>query len=134
MIEVPTRWGGIPVQYHYLTHSAATKLVVLFPGPGYTLDASVMWYVARAAFDAGCDGIGIELSEVRKMRLSVEALKAIALPKPIRSLRESDQSKVLHFAWTFYDHIAGEVDVAVDGKLSPYNWCEIIEWLLLLTN
>lgn len=48
---------------------------------------------------------------------ALEALNAIALPKSIRSLRESDQSKALHFARTCYDHIAGEVGVAVMDKM-----------------
>ncbi len=47
------------------------------------------------------------------MGQALEALNAIAPPKPIRSLRESDQSKALHFSRTCYDHIAGEVGVAL---------------------
>lgn len=46
----------------------------------------------------------------------LEALNAIAPPKPIRSLRESEQSKALHFARTCYDHIAGEVGVNLTDK------------------
>lgn len=48
---------------------------------------------------------------------ALEALNAIAPPKLIRSLRESDQSKALHFARTCYDHIAGEVGVALIDKM-----------------
>lgn len=48
---------------------------------------------------------------------ALEALHAIAPPKPVRSLRESDQSKALHFARTCYDHIAGEVGVALTHRL-----------------
>ncbi len=48
---------------------------------------------------------------------ALEALNAIALPKKIRSLRESDQSKTLRFARTCYDHIAGEVGVALTDRL-----------------
>jgi DNA-binding transcriptional ArsR family regulator len=48
---------------------------------------------------------------------ALEALNAIAPPKPICSLRESDQSRALHFARTCYDHIAGEVGVAVTDKM-----------------
>lgn len=48
---------------------------------------------------------------------ALEALSAIAIPKPVRSLRESDQSKALHFARTCYDHIAGEVGVALTNKM-----------------
>jgi len=48
---------------------------------------------------------------------ALEALNAIAPPKPVRSLRESDQSKALHFARTCYDHIAGEVGVALTDRM-----------------
>ena len=48
---------------------------------------------------------------------ALEALNAIAPAKPVRSLRESDQSKALHFARTCYDHIAGEVGVAFTDKI-----------------
>ncbi len=80
MIEVPTRWGGIPAQYHYLTHSAvSSKLVVLFPGQGYTLDAPVMWYAARAAFDAGCDVIGVEYGyQANRAELDIDDLHYLA--------------------------------------------------------
>lgn len=47
----------------------------------------------------------------------LEALNAIAQPKPVCSLRESEQSKALHFARTCYDHIAGEVGVALTDRL-----------------
>jgi len=47
---------------------------------------------------------------------ALEALHLIARSKPIRSLRESDHSKALHFARTCYDHIAGEVGVALTGR------------------
>lgn len=48
---------------------------------------------------------------------ALEALNAIAPPKPVRSLRDSDQSKALRFARTCYDHIAGEVGVALTDKI-----------------
>lgn len=48
---------------------------------------------------------------------ALEALNAIAPARPVRSLRESDQSKALHFARTCYDHIAGEVGVALTDKM-----------------
>jgi len=60
-IEVPTRWGYIPAKYPFEKHSTGSyKLAVLFPGQAYTLDAPVMRYAASAAFDAGCDVIGVE--------------------------------------------------------------------------
>ncbi len=48
---------------------------------------------------------------------ALEALSVIAPLKPIRSLRESEQSKSLHFARTCYDHIAGEIGVALTDKI-----------------
>lgn len=48
---------------------------------------------------------------------ALETLNSIAPPKPVRSLRESEQSKALHFARTCYDHIAGEVGVTLTDKM-----------------
>ncbi|AKF95785.1 ArsR/SmtB family transcription factor [Brevibacillus laterosporus] len=48
---------------------------------------------------------------------ALEALNVIATPKPIRSLKEYDQSKVLRYARTCYDHIAGEVGVGLTDRL-----------------
>jgi DNA-binding transcriptional ArsR family regulator len=48
---------------------------------------------------------------------ALEALNSIAPPKPVRSLRESEQSKALQFARTCYDHIAGEVGVTLTDKM-----------------
>ncbi|CAG7626032.1 ArsR/SmtB family transcription factor [Paenibacillus allorhizosphaerae] len=48
---------------------------------------------------------------------ALEALNAIATQKPIRSLKEYDQSKVLRYARTCYDHIAGEVGVRLTDRL-----------------
>jgi hypothetical protein len=60
-IEVPTRWGVLPAKYQDLTHrTGSSHLAILFPGRNYTIDAPVMWYSARAAFDAGCDVLGVE--------------------------------------------------------------------------
>lgn len=59
--ETPTRWGRHPAKYSYLEHSTkSSKLAVLFPGMAYPLDAPLMWYATRAAFDAGCDVLGVE--------------------------------------------------------------------------
>ncbi len=48
---------------------------------------------------------------------ALEALNSIAPQKPVRSLWESEQSKALQFARTCYDHIAGEVGVALTDKM-----------------
>ncbi|MED4911543.1 helix-turn-helix domain-containing protein [Brevibacillus centrosporus] len=48
---------------------------------------------------------------------ALEALLAIATPRPIRSLRESDQVRAMRFARTCYDHLAGEVGVALTDQL-----------------
>lgn len=55
---------------------------------------------------------------------ALEALNAIAKPKPVRSLREFDQSKVLRYARTCYDHIAGEVGVGLTDRLLALGWIE----------
>ncbi|QQE73736.1 helix-turn-helix transcriptional regulator [Brevibacillus composti] len=48
---------------------------------------------------------------------ALEALQAIASPQPVRSLRESDRVKKLHFARTCYDHLAGKIGVALTDRL-----------------
>ncbi|KIL39142.1 ArsR family transcriptional regulator [Gordoniibacillus kamchatkensis] len=48
---------------------------------------------------------------------ALEALQAIAPAKPVRSLRESDRLKALQYARTCYDHLAGQVGVALTDKL-----------------
>jgi DNA-binding transcriptional ArsR family regulator len=48
---------------------------------------------------------------------ALEALHSIASHKPIRSLRESDQLMVLRYARTCYDHLAGQVGVALTDRL-----------------
>ncbi len=59
--EVVTRWGTTPAKYQYLQQTApSSKLAVVFPGAAYNLDAPLMWYAARAAFQAGYDVIGVE--------------------------------------------------------------------------
>ncbi len=52
----------------------------------------------------------------------LEALAIVAKPKPVRSLRQSDETKALHFARTCYDHLAGEVGVAVTSKMLNHGW------------
>ncbi|EJL45529.1 putative transcriptional regulator [Brevibacillus sp. CF112] len=48
---------------------------------------------------------------------AMEALLTIANPVPVRSLRESEQLRVLRYARTCYDHLAGEVGVALTQKM-----------------
>ncbi|MFD2368738.1 ArsR/SmtB family transcription factor [Brevibacillus sp. GCM10020057] len=48
---------------------------------------------------------------------ALEALYTIAAPKPIRSLRESDQVRAMRYCRTCYDHLAGEVGVALTERL-----------------
>lgn len=48
---------------------------------------------------------------------ALESLNAIAPPKPVRSLRDSEQSKALQFARTCYDHLAGAVGVALSDQM-----------------
>lgn len=48
---------------------------------------------------------------------ALESLNAIANPKPIRSLRESEQLRALKFARTCYDHIAGELGVGLTDMM-----------------
>lgn len=52
----------------------------------------------------------------------LESLITIAPPVKVRSLRQSDQTKALHCARTCYDHIAGEVGVAVAETMVQRQW------------
>ena len=75
-IEVPTRWGALPARYNHLTHpTGSVTLAVLFPGRNYTLDAPLMWYSARAAFEAGCDVVGVEYGyQANRTELDIDEL------------------------------------------------------------
>ncbi|MDP4095398.1 winged helix-turn-helix domain-containing protein [Paenibacillus sp. P96] len=59
-----------------------------------------------------------------EVALALEALQAIAPQKPVRSLRESDQLKALHYARTCYDHLAGRIGVALNDRLHELKWIE----------
>jgi DNA-binding transcriptional ArsR family regulator len=48
---------------------------------------------------------------------AMEALGVIAPPRPVRSLRQSQQAQALRIARTCYDHLAGGVGVAVAEAL-----------------
>lgn len=52
----------------------------------------------------------------------IESLITIAPPVKVRSLRQSDQTKALHGARTCYDHIAGEMGVAVAESMVNRQW------------
>lgn len=59
-----------------------------------------------------------------EVALALESLQAIAPQKPVRSLRESDQLKALHYARTCYDHLAGRIGVALNDRLHELKWIE----------
>jgi DNA-binding transcriptional ArsR family regulator len=52
----------------------------------------------------------------------LEALAIVAKPAQVRSLRQSDQTRALRFARTCYDHLAGEVGVAVTSRMLALGW------------
>jgi DNA-binding transcriptional ArsR family regulator len=56
---------------------------------------------------------------------ALEALQIISPPKPVRSLRESDQLHALQFARTCYDHLAGKIGVAFTDRLLELEFIEI---------
>jgi DNA-binding transcriptional ArsR family regulator len=55
---------------------------------------------------------------------ALESLLAISPPKPIRSLRESDEFNHLRHARTCYDHLAGKIGVALTDRLVDMRWLE----------
>jgi hypothetical protein len=48
---------------------------------------------------------------------AVEALAIVAPQPPVRSLRDATRSAMLRYARTCYDHLAGEVGVALSCAL-----------------
>jgi hypothetical protein len=48
---------------------------------------------------------------------AVEALAIVAPQPPVRSLREASRSELIRYARTCYDHLAGEVGVALARSL-----------------
>ncbi|MFB5192493.1 hypothetical protein [Alicyclobacillus fastidiosus] len=72
VVKVPSCFGE-PASYKFFRHAdGSDRLAVLFPGHGYTLDAPVMWYVARAALEAGYDVLGVEYG-FQANRVAVQA-------------------------------------------------------------
>lgn len=53
----------------------------------------------------------------REVAQALEALTSISPVQKVRSLRESEQTKKLFFARTCYDHLAGEVGVALTESI-----------------
>jgi len=56
-------------------------------------------------------------ADVAGVAEAMEVLCLIAQPRPVRSLRQSQQAQALRFARTCYDHLAGAVGVAVTDAL-----------------
>ena len=54
----------------------------------------------------------------------LERLSALAPPVQIKSLRQSDQHRKVRYARTCYDHLAGELGVAVTKVLVERGWLE----------
>ncbi len=65
---------------------------------------------------------------------ALESLTTIAAPLKVRSLRQSDQAKALRFARSCYDHLAGEVGVAVTTKLMKRQWLILEEGNFTITD
>lgn len=65
---------------------------------------------------------------------ALEAIASIAPPAPVRSLRQSDQTKALRYARTCYDHIAGELGVAFSRALLNKGFIEEADGGYLLTS
>ncbi len=61
----------------------------------------------------------------REVGQALEALQTISPPKPVRSLRQSDQLHALQFARTCYDHLAGKIGVALTDRLLELELIEV---------
>ncbi|UUZ96568.1 winged helix-turn-helix domain-containing protein [Paenibacillus sp. P25] len=64
---------------------------------------------------------------------ALESLAAVAPPGPVRSLRQSDQARILSSGRTCYDHIAGKLGVGVTRALVAKGYVEEREEGYLLT-
>lgn len=53
---------------------------------------------------------------------ALESMLAISPSKPVRSLRESDELDHLRYCRTCYDHLAGEVGVALTDRFISLGW------------
>lgn len=58
--DVPSRWGRPATYVHRRLAGGGGRLALILPGYGYTLEAPVLHYAARAALAAGCDVLGVE--------------------------------------------------------------------------
>ncbi len=58
---------------------------------------------------------------------ALETLAVLAPPRPVRSLREADAGKAIHFARTCYDHLAGRVGVALAQQLVSGGWLTVAD-------
>lgn len=72
-------------------------------------------------------GIVIIVWQVPGVAHLLETMNLVAHPKPVSSLRQSEESKRLRFARTCYDHIAGQVGVALAGQLLENGWVAMTE-------
>lgn len=58
----------------------------------------------------------------REVAELLETMNAVAPRKPVASLRQSEEAKRLRFARTCYDHLAGQVGVALADRLLEDGW------------
>lgn len=56
---------------------------------------------------------------------ALEALSVVAKPVPVRSLRQSQEAQALRWARTCYDHLAGEIGVAVASQMLRFGWLSV---------
>lgn len=66
--------------------------------------------------------------------LILESFLAISPPPKIRSLRQSNQLKLLQNARTCYDHLAGKLGVALTESLVASNYITLEEKNFVLTS
>lgn len=110
----------------------ATMLLALMDGQSRPAGELARLAGVRASTASGhlqrlTDGGLIEVTVVGRNRYyrltgvdvarAIEALQALAPPLPVRSLRAARTSTALAFARTCYDHLAGELAVALAGVL-----------------
>lgn len=120
-IEVPTRLGALPAKYQYLKHpTGSSKLAVVFPGQKYTLDAPLMWYSAKATFEAGCDVLKVEYGyQANRSELGVNELEYLIEEAlgALENLVTGDYSSVVFIGKSIGTIVQSEVSQKLSFKV-----------------
>lgn len=95
---MPSRFGAVSARYLYWKHSeGASTLAVVFPGNTYTLQAPVVYYASKAAFETGADVLGVEYG----FQANRQDLTGNGVEDVVQEVRQAFD----RFDWTPYSRI-----------------------------